>query len=122
MTVDGNATIRQNTNDPKEWQLLQEDGVTPIDITGFTDVEMIFVNQATDVIAFTFKVSDIPQKLSVVNATLGTLKLSPIITPTIDFSVAETYKIFFRVLSGANSASSIPEKKEYVFTVRKDFT
>lgn len=121
MIVDGNATIRQNTNDPKTWQLLQADGVTPVDITGFTDVEMIFVNQTTDVIVFIFKVSDIPQKLSVVSATSGTLKLSPTITPTVDFSVVETYKIFFRVHSGSSSVVSIPENKEYIFTVRKDF-
>lgn len=117
MIVNGDARLRANTNDPKSWQLLQRDGVTPIDLTGVTDVELVLVNRA-DKARTGFKVSDNPQKLSITDEAQGIIKFSPAVT---DFTSEAVYSLFVIITDGSGKRS-VPEGKEYTFTIRPDFS
>jgi hypothetical protein len=113
MTVDGDTWLRANTNGPKTLQILHKDGVTPLDLTAATDIHLVFQDQADNALT-TFKLSDVGSKITLPDAVNGKVTFAPAID---DFTSEAVYSIYVLVIDAA-ATQSVPEKKEYTFTVR----
>jgi hypothetical protein len=114
MIVNGDTWLRANTNGPKTLQLLREDGVTPVNLTGATDIHLVFRHQETSV-ETVFKLLDAGSKITISDAENGKVIFAPAIN---DFTDAAIYNIHVLVID-AVTTQSVPEKKEYTFTVRE---
>lgn len=116
MLVSGNVTIRATSNDFVGWQLFQEDGVTPIDISAATLVTLRLEKRDDNAVT-EFKTSDIPQKLFITDATNGKVELRP---ASDDFPVKSSYK-FHIIYTDSAGDHPVPENIDYTFQVIDDY-
>ena len=117
MLVSGNINLRVGTNDPKTWQLLKVDGVTPISLVGITIADIVFVNENDYSDTKTFKTTDNPQKLVIDDAANGIVKFSPAVD---DFTTEGIYK-FYLAFTVPGGKRSVPEEKEHTLKVRPSY-
>lgn len=112
MTVSGNVTIRTGSQDYIDWQVLQEDGVTPISLAGVTSVTIRFQNKIDDTV-IEFKTTDVPQKLFITDAPNGKIELRPTIT---DFTAVAMYRFHIIVIDSVGN-HPVPEDQDYTLDV-----
>ena len=102
MKVNGSGKIRAGTQDPKEWQFLEADGTTPVDLTNATKVTMRLKNETTAV----SQDLDTEGLLEIVTpATDGKVKLSPAADT---FPAKATYRFYF-IITDSIGNHPIPE-------------
>ncbi|MFH2002317.1 MAG: hypothetical protein ABIK28_21780 [Planctomycetota bacterium] len=113
MKVEGSATIRAGTQDYKQWQFLESDGETAIDLTDVTEVVMRLKNETTGTVT-EISTEDAPTALEILSpATDGKVQLRP--SPTV-FSGQATYRFHF-ILTDSVGAHPIPEDHDETLKV-----
>jgi len=112
MDVVGDATIRVGSQDYMKWQLLQEDGVTPISLAGVTSVSIRFQNKE-DLTVVEFKTTDNPQKFFITTASTGKVELRPAVG---DFTAIASYH-FHIIVTDSVGDHPVPEGKDYTLQV-----
>jgi len=112
MEVIGDVTIRAGSQDYIEWQLLQEDGITPISLVSATSVTLRFKHKVSDAVT-EFKTTDNPQKLFIKDAADVEIQLRPAVA---DFTVVGSYKFHTIVVDGIGN-HPIPEGENYTLQV-----
>lgn len=114
-TVNGNITIRVGSEDYVDIQLLQEDGVTPIDLTVATKAVMKLVDLDGNIKKFA--TNDPSPKLFFDDIrTTGKLQLRQTGS---DFSAAAAWRYYVEIWDSVG-LHPVPERKEYSFTVRAE--
>ena len=114
MITSGNTALRANTNSPKKWQVLESDGITPVDITGSSDVILRLIKQTDgSILEFNFASG----KMAITDAPNGEIEFSPALT---DFTEPATYGMFIIIVDSSGNKKSVPEGKEYFFNVSSD--
>lgn len=114
-TVDGNITIRVGSEDYQDIQLLEYDGVTPIDLTGATKAVMKLMDM--DGNTKKFATDDASPKLFFdADLTTGKLQLRQ---EGDDFTTEIVWKYYVEIWDGIG-LHPVPEGKEYFFTVNAD--
>ncbi len=108
-TVNGNVTLRAGSEDPVTLQLLQDDGTTPIDLTGITGLTLHLKDTATGTVT-TFT----DPKFVVSDAALGKVKLSQ---AAADFSAAARYVYHVSFSDSGGKAHYVPEDRNYSWIV-----
>jgi len=83
----GNVIVKVGSVDYLNFQGVESDGVTPINITGVSEVRLELVNDLG--VSKNFSDLDNPQKLFITNASTCEIQLRPLTT---DFSEKERYK------------------------------
>lgn len=111
-TVNGNVTLRAGSEDPITLQLLDDDGTTPIDLTGASVVTMHLRNTATQVVTILTGAS-----LVVSDAGLGKITLSQVAAVFPDQANYEYYISF----SQDGKARKVPEDINYSWIVTDDW-
>jgi len=114
-TVDGNTIIRVGSEDPVIWNLLQDDGETPIDLTGQTSVELRLEQLESPFTVKSFSTGG--GKISVVSEANGQVKLSQVAA---DFDIATSYKFYFKYILADTKVRFVPENINYKLTVIDD--
>ena len=110
-TVNGNVVIRVGSEDPVIMQLLDDDGATPIDLTGIS----LLTLHLKDIAAGTVT-TIIGSKLTVLDAIPGKIKLSQ---AAADFPAAARYEYYISFKDGANKMHYVPEDKNYSWVVKE---
>ena len=110
--VTGDLIITAGSQDYITWQLLQDDGVTAIDLSAATKVELKMTNLDTGA-AKNFATDDVPKKLFITDAANGKIQLRPAAD---DFPAAARYE-FYIVFTDAIGGHPVPEDKRYEFRV-----
>jgi len=108
-TVNGDVTIRAGSEDPITLQLLEDDGVTVIDLTGITALTL----RLKDVNAETAK-TFVDPKFTVSDATNGKVKLEQVAA---DFPSATKYEFYVSFKDSGGKTHVVPEDKNYVLKV-----
>lgn len=115
MNVSGDAKIRAGTQDPKVWQLLKGDGITPISLEGVNSVKMRLRSENTGVV----KEFTTGGKLEILSpATDGKVQLTPAID---DFSEIDTW-LFHFVINDAGGNHPVPEDQDEAITVISNYS
>jgi hypothetical protein len=109
-TVDGNIILRSGSEDPVILQLLQDDGVTPIDLAGISNLTLRLKN-ISDGTAKTFTGA----KLTVADADNGKIQLAQVAA---DFPAAAVYEYYVTFTDSGGKAHAVPEDKNYTWRVQ----
>ena len=109
-TVNGSVLIRAGSEDPVTLQLLDDDGATPIDLTGISLLTLHLKNIATGTVT-----TITGGKLVVLDAATGKIKLSQ---AAADFAAAARYEYWVSFKDGPNKMLYVPEDKNYTWIVR----
>lgn len=114
-TVNGNVPLMAGSEDPITDQLLDDNGTTPIDLTGITDLTLWLKNKATGAIT-----SFTGAKLTVTDAVNGKVKLEQVAA---DFPSAATYYRYYAFNDSSGKAHKVPDgdPAEYVLIVFDNF-
>jgi len=110
--VDGNANLTAGTQDYKSWQLVDEDGVTPISLAGITSITLLFINR-DDGTTKSFINTGASPKLFITDAVNGKIQLRPAVT---DFPVKASFLFYVEIIDSIG-VHAVPEGKRYIFTV-----
>jgi hypothetical protein len=110
--VNGDVTIRAGSQDYITWQLLQEDGVSPVDLSTANEVALRLKNKK-DKTTKSFSTIDVPQKFLLEDAENGKIQLRPAAD---DFPLAAQYDFYVDVIDSIGS-HPIPEDQNYKLKV-----
>ena len=109
-TVSGNVIVRAESEDPITWQMLKDDGVTPIgDLTGITDLTLRLIDVKSQV-AKLF----VDPKFIVSDALESEVTLKQVKT---DFPLATLFEFYTSFTDGVGNGKAVPEDKNYTFRV-----
>lgn len=111
-TVDGSVTVRAGSQDYTEWQLLEEDGSTVIDLTNATKATLHMKNKNTGAVK-EFATDDATQKFFIKTAAQGKVELRP---ATTDFPLAAEFEFYVSFVDNIG-VHAVPEHKNYIFSV-----
>lgn len=114
--VDGNANLTAGTQDYKSWQLLEEDGVTPISLAGIGSITIIFINRDDGTTKEFINTGGSP-KFFITDDVNGKVQLRPAVS---DFPIKSSYLFYWKIVDGVG-IHAVPEKKRYIFTVVDNF-
>ncbi len=103
-TVNGDVEIKAGSEDYIDLQLLQDDGVTPVDLSAATSVELRLRNTADQVIK-TFATIDASPKLFIIDAAQGKIQLRQ---KAVDFPGAAIFE-YYIVINDAIGAHPVPD-------------
>jgi hypothetical protein len=108
--VNGDVEITLGSEDPVTLQLLEDDGVVPIDLTGIT-VLTLYMRDTDD-----GSLKEITgAKLTVLDAANGKIKLSQV---SADFPAAASYRYKIKFMDLATKQHFVPDgSKWYFFTI-----
>lgn len=112
MSVSGDVTIRATSQDYIDWQLLQEDGTTPISLESAISVTLRLQNKV-DKSVIEFKTTDDPQKFFITDATNGKVQLRPAAD---DFTSIASYDFHIIVIDSIGN-HPVPEDRDYTLQV-----
>lgn len=116
-TVNGDVTQRAGSQDFIDWQLLQSDGSTAIDLTNATKATLRLKNTDTgDTKAFA--TDDVSPKFFITTAADGKVELRP---ATTDFASAGEWEFYVDYVD-ANGIHSVPEHKNYTMRIIEKIT
>ena len=108
-TVNGDVEITLGSEDPITLQLLEDDGVTPIDLTGITALTLFMRDKNGDLKEIT------GANLVVTDALNGKIKLSQ---DAADFTVAASFRYKVKFLDAGGEQHFVPDgSKWYTFAV-----
>lgn len=108
-TVNGDVEITLGSEDPITLQLLEDDGVTPIDLTGITELTLFMRDTDGDLKEIT------GANLVVIDAVNGKIKLSQVAA---DFLIATSYRYKIKFLDAGGKQHFVPDgSKWYIFAV-----
>lgn len=114
-TVSGDAKLRVGSEDPLTWQLLEDDGVTPINLTGITVLTLRMKNRSTGAVKLF-----IDPKFTVTDAANGKVKLEQVAA---DFPAVATFEFYISFKDSAGKPHAVPDSsKNYIFRVGADIT
>ena len=116
MSVSGDVIIKATSQDYIRWQLLEEDGVTPISLVAATSVKLRLKDKITDAV-IEFKSDDDPQKFFIVDAATGLVELRPAAG---DFTSIASYS-FQSILVDSIGEHYNPEDKNYTLQVLDNY-
>ena len=109
-TVNGDTEITLGSEDPIIHQLLKDDGVTPVDLTGITEITLYMRNMDDGTLK-----EITGSKLTVLDAANGKVKLSQ---GASDFPVAASYRYKYKFLDSSGKQHFVPDgSKWYPFTI-----
>jgi hypothetical protein len=115
--VEGDVTIRVGSEDYVDLQLLQDDGVSPVNISGATKVELRLRSRDGEETIKKFADDDVPQKLYVTDAEQGEIQLRQVAA---DFATIMDYD-FFVVITDSIGNHPVPEDKFYTWSAVESF-
>lgn len=108
-TVNGDTQLRAGSEDPLTWQLLEDDGVTAINLTGITLLTLRLEEEDTGTVKiFT------GAKLTVTDAANGKIQLAQVAA---DFPSATRYEFYVSFTDSGGKAHAVPEDKNYIWRV-----
>ncbi len=108
-TVNGDVEISLGSEDPVTLQLLEDDGVTPVDLTGIT-VLTLFMRDTED-----GTLKEITSNLAVSDASNGKITLSQVAA---DFPATALYRYKIKFVDAGGKQHFVPDgSKWYIFTV-----
>ncbi len=110
-TVNGNVIIRAGSEDPVILQLLDDDGASPINLTGISLLTLHLKDIATGTVT-----TITGNKLTVLDAATGKIKLSQ---AAADFPAAARYEYWASFKDSGNKMHYVPEDKEYSWMVKE---
>jgi hypothetical protein len=109
-TVNGDVEITLGSEDPITLQLLEDDGITPINLTGITGLTLYMRNTDDG-----SEKEITGAKLVVTDAANGKITLSQVAT---DFPAAASYRYKIKFDDAASKAHFVPDgSKWYLFVV-----
>lgn len=109
-TVSGDTELRAGSEDPLTWQLLEDDGVTPINLTGITVLTLRMKDRDTGTVKLF-----VDPKFAVTDAANGKVKLQQVAA---DFPAVATYEFYISFTDSASKAHAVPDSpKNYIFRV-----
>lgn len=109
-TVSGDTELRAGSEDPLTWQLLEDDGVTPIDLTGISALTLRMKERTTTAVKLF-----IGPKFTVTDATNGKVQLQQVAA---DFTAVATYEFYVSFADSGGNAHAVPDSpKNYIFRV-----
>ena len=109
-------SIRENSTDPIDFQLLADDDA--IDLTSIDHVEMEMKDKRGN--RYSYSENDSPAYVSVTTASAGKVRFSPP-TELIFLATGSPYKGYWKVYTTDSIFYSCPEDKEFTIKVREAY-
>lgn len=109
-TVSGDTKLRAGSEDPLTWQLLEDDGTTPINLAGISALTLRMKNRDTGA-AKLF----VDPEFTVIDAARGKVQLEQVAG---DFPAVATYEFYISFTDSTSKAHAVPDSpKNYIFRV-----
>lgn len=109
-TVIGDTQLRVGSEDPLTWRLLEDDGTTPIILTGISALTLRMRDKSSLAVKLF-----VGPKFTVIDAALGKVQLEQVAA---DFLAVATYEFYISFTDSGSKAHAVPDSpKNYIFRV-----